>query len=82
MHIVYAISSIARSYIYVGMTSNMEARLSRHNRGFEKTTKPYAPFTLLYSEVCADRISARKREKFWKSGSGKEHLKMLRDSKP
>ncbi|WP_372973542.1 GIY-YIG nuclease family protein [Muriicola sp.] len=74
---VYAIRSISYEYIYVGMTSNLEDRLRRHNRGWEKTTRPYAPFFLIYKEECANRKLARQREKYWKSGSGKEKLKIL-----
>ncbi len=78
MYIVYAISSISRNYIYVGMTQNLEDRLKRHNRGYEKTTKPYSPFILLYSEVCRTSVEARVRGKYWKSGIGKEQLRKLR----
>ena len=46
MFFVYAISSINRNYIYVGLTSNFDERLKRHNGLREKTTKPYAPFQL------------------------------------
>jgi putative endonuclease len=79
MYTVYAISSINRNYIYVGLTSNIEERFLRHNSGYEKTTKPYSPFILIYTEVCIDRITARKREKYLKSGIGKEFLRKLRD---
>lgn len=58
---IYAISSINRNYIYVGLTSNIEERLKRHNLGYEQTTKPYKPFELLYTEICEDRINARFR---------------------
>lgn len=76
---VYAISSINRNYIYVGLTSNIEERLKRHNLGYEQTTKPYKPFVLLYTEACEDRIVARNREKYWKSGVGKEKLRTLKN---
>jgi putative endonuclease len=79
MYTVYAISSINRNYIYVGLTSDLDARILRHNLGYEKTTKPYSPFILIYTEVCTDRISARKREKYFKSEIGKEFLRDLRD---
>ena len=79
MFTVYAISSIGKNYIYVGMTSNLENRLKRHNGFREKTTKPYAPFILIYTEVCETRAEARKREKYWKSGLGKEKLRLLQD---
>ncbi|MFN6943755.1 MAG: GIY-YIG nuclease family protein [Cytophagaceae bacterium] len=77
MFFVYALKSLSRNYIYVGQTTDLEARVNRHNKGYEKTTKPYRPFILIYIEEHGDRISARKREKFFKSGIGKEFLKKL-----
>jgi putative endonuclease len=80
MFTVYAISSIHRNYIYVGLTENLESRFERHNQGRERTTRAYRPFKLIYSEVInSDRIEARKREKYWKSGIGKEKLRLIRD---
>jgi len=55
--------------------------LIRHNKGYEPTTKPYAPFQLIYSEITETRIEARTKEKYLKSGIGKEKLRSLRDSK-
>ena len=78
--VVYAISSISHIYIYVGMTQDIVGRIKRHNDGRERTTKFYRPFILIYSEVCKTRIEARIREKYWKSGVGKEKLRKLRDS--
>ena len=80
MFYVYAISSIEKNYIYVGLTSNFEERLKRHNGLKERTTKFYAPFKLIYIEEVPTRIDARVREKYWKSGIGKEKLRSLRDS--
>jgi len=77
MYIVYAIKSQSRNYIYVGMTSNLEERLHRHNAGYERTTKPYRPFTLIYQEEVDTRMEARKREKYFKRGIGKDFLKKL-----
>jgi putative endonuclease len=75
---IYALSSQTRNYIYVGMTSNLERRIKEHNSGKERTTRAYRPFKLLYTEQCKDRILGRKREKYWKSGVGKEKLRQLR----
>jgi putative endonuclease len=80
MFYVYAISSIEKNYIYVGLTSNFEERLKRHNGLKERTTKFYAPFKLIYLEEAITRIDARVREKYWKSGVGKEKLRSLRDA--
>ena len=79
MYTVYALSSISRNYIYVGLTSDLEKRIIRHNKGYERTTKPYAPFRLLYHENCSNRLEARIREKYWKSGIGREELRRLRE---
>ena len=75
MFYVYAIKSRTRNYVYVGITNNLNLRLSQHNKGQNKTTAPYKPFTLLYKEFCETRKLAREREKYLKSGIGKEWLK-------
>ena len=77
MYQVYAIASIHRKFVYVGLTSDLEKRVLRHNSGFEKTTKPYLPFCLIYSETASDRPSARIREKELKSRTGKRFLYQL-----
>ena len=77
MYLVYAIKSKTRNYIYVGLTNNIERRLKEHNEGFNKTTKPYRPFELIYWENYNTRIEAREREKYLKTGYGKEFLKKL-----
>ena len=78
MYYVYAISSIEKNYIYVGLTDNVERRFFKHNTGKNKTTKPYLPFTIIYTEEFETRIQARLREKYFKSGSGKEKIKIIR----
>ena len=77
MFFVYAIKSESRNYIYVGLTDNLERRLSEHNNGRNRTTKPYKPFVLIHSEVFKTRVEARGREKYLKSGIGKDFLKSL-----
>ena len=77
MYIVYVIKSKIKSYTYMGMTNNLTRRLFDHNMGYNKTTKAYHPFDLVYTEECSDRVSARKREKYLKSGIGREFIKSL-----
>ena len=79
MFYVYAISSLKRNYIYVGLTDSIERRFMEHNSGKNKTTKPYLPFKIIYTEKVETRVDARKREKYFKSGIGKEILKAIRD---
>ncbi|MBL7695740.1 MAG: GIY-YIG nuclease family protein [Ferruginibacter sp.] len=74
---MYAIRSLTRNYIYVGHTNDLKRRLSEHNNGENRSTKAYKPFVLLYSEQVPDRNMARIREKYLKSGIGKEFLRSL-----
>jgi putative endonuclease len=77
MYYVYVICSVSRNYIYVGLTDNLERRFSEHQLGKNKTTKPYRPFKLFHFEQFFTRLEARRREKYLKSGVGKEWLKIL-----
>ena len=77
MYYVYAIKSLVKNYIYVGMTNDIERRVLEHNSGKNKSTKAYKPFILIHKEQFETRIEARKREKYLKSGIGKEFLKSI-----
>jgi len=74
---VYAIRSLSKKYIYVGLTNNVQRRFSQHNAGKEKTTSFYKPFKLFFQEKFETRAETRKREKYLKSGCRKEYLKSL-----
>jgi len=75
MYTVYAILSLKDGRIYVGFSSNVERRINEHNSGKTKSTKGFRPWQLIFTENVDTRIEARKREKYWKSGIGKEQLK-------
>jgi len=77
MFTVYALKSINRNYIYVGLTNNIERRFNEHQKGHNKTTSPYKPFVLIFQGDFLNRNEARKKEIYLKSGSGKEFLKKL-----
>ena len=71
----YALKSLARNYVYVGLTSNLERRIKQHNDGKERTARPYRPFRWILSEEFDTRAKARNREVYLKSGIGREFLK-------
>ncbi len=77
MYYVYAIKSVDKNYIYVGLTNNPNRRIAEHNRNKEKTTSFYSPFKTVLIENFDTRMKAREREKYLKSGTGKEYLKSL-----
>ena len=77
MFYVYVISSELKKYIYVGITNNIERRFVEHQKGYNKTTRVYRPFKLIHFEKLLSRIEARRREKYLKSGVGKEWIKTI-----
>jgi len=67
---VYVIKSKKRNWLYVGMTNNITRRIQQHQKGESKSTAPYRPFCLLFTEKYPDSVSARNREKYLKAASG------------
>ncbi len=52
---------------YVGCTTNLEKRLTRHNAGGVIATKFRRPLVLIYSEQFESKTEAFNRERFLKS---------------
>jgi len=80
MYFVYVLKSSIDNRFYKGMTNNLKRRVYEHNLGKNKSTKPYRPWVLVYKEEYKTSEEARKRELFFKSGSGREYLKNILDS--
>ena len=75
MFFVYVLRSLRNRKRYVGYTGkNVEERLKEHNSGSNKYTSRNTPFQILYSETYLTKIEAIKRERFLKSGKGREFL--------
>ncbi len=62
---------------YVGHTSNLDRRLQEHNETGKGYTSKYRPWRLVYHEKHPTRAEAMLREKFLKSGKGREFLKKV-----
>ena len=62
---------------YVGITNNLTRRLAEHRSGHTKSAQVIGQFELLHTEEFPDHITARKKEKFLKSGQGRELLPRL-----
>ncbi len=74
MYTIYALY-FENGRIYVGMTSNLNHRIRDHKNGKTRSTKNRGIVTVKIIELCVTRTDARIREKYWKSGCGKEALK-------
>ena len=76
-YFVYVISSTVANKFYVGMSANPQLRLKQHNDGRSQFTKAFRPWVLIHSEFAGNRENARKLEKYYKSGAGRNRLKLL-----
>ena len=74
---VYAIYSEDCDRIYVGLTNNLERRISEHKREHSKSTKRFKKIRLIYTKVFEDYKSARQEEKRLKAGQGRRFLRKL-----
>jgi len=61
---------------YVGLATDLRARLAQHQAGQVRSTKVRAPFELIYYEACRNIQDAARREKYLKSAWGKYYLKI------
>ncbi|MBP9827964.1 GIY-YIG nuclease family protein [Patescibacteria group bacterium] len=76
MYIVYILSSESNNRWYIGMTADIKVRLGEHNAGRVRSTKPYVPYRIIYTETYPDKTTARKREiQIKKSGLIRKQLK-------
>ena len=66
---LYVLYSIEHKHHYIGITKNVESRLSYHNSGSVKSTKAYRPWILLYTEFQKEKKDARVREIFLKKNA-------------
>jgi putative endonuclease len=77
MFYVYVIKSQVDGRLYKGLTQNIENRIRLHNKGKTKSTKPFRPWKLVYYESFNSREHAREREKFFKTGRGRDFIKKI-----
>ncbi len=74
MFFVYVLLSQKTNRRYTGMSNDPEKRLLQHNGGYTKSTKSYRPWVIVYTESFETLLEARNREKYLKSGIGREYL--------
>ena len=78
VYYIYVLKSLKNGKRYVGLTAQtVEERLKQHQGGTNRWTKQNGPFELPYTEEFQSRTAAQRREKYLKSGHGRELLKSL-----
>lgn len=72
---VYILFSRKYNKTYVGFTSNLEERMKSHNfLGKKGFTVKYRPWELVYSEDFETKAMAMQREKYFKTGKGRDEI--------
>ena len=76
--VVYILFSKNHNTTYTGYTSDLISRFKSHNELSTKghTTK-FRPWEVIHVEFCTDKKSAMAREKYLKTGAGKDYIKSL-----
>ena len=76
MYYVYVLQN-PKGKLYKGFTSDLEKRLSQHNSedGFSSYTNSEGPWKLVHKEEYENADEAKQREKFFKTGNGRQFLK-------
>jgi putative endonuclease len=72
---MYALRSLKDNNLYIGISRNPEKRVEIHNKGKTQSTRNRRPFVLIHKESCHSLKEAREKEKYYKSGFGREILK-------
>jgi len=75
MWYTYVLKSLKDKKLYVGFSKDLKARIEEHKTGSVPATKNRRPLKLVYYEACLDEKKAVKREKYLKSGFGRNFLK-------
>ena len=75
-YFVYILQSVQCGRWYIGSIQDTEKRLSDHNSGKCRSSKPFVPYKIVYKEVFSTRGDARRREiQIKKSGRIRKDIK-------
>jgi putative endonuclease len=74
---VYILQSLKNFSLYIGYTSDLKKRFKEHNSGLSQATKLFIPYKLIFYEAFLNRIDAKNREVYLKSGYGRKTIKKL-----
>ena len=73
---VYVLQAARQKKIYIGFTSDLEARIKSHNELATKGwTIKFRPWNLVHVETFETKSEAMKREKELKSSRGRQFLR-------
>ena len=80
MPFTYVLRSESTGRYYTGATKDIDIRLTQHNSDQSRSTKNRGPWKLVHCEEFATLAESLRRERYLKSGKGRDELKrILRD---
>jgi putative endonuclease len=75
---IYILYSVSGEKTYVGYTNDIERRIWEHNNHPQKSfTSRYRPWSVIYTEEFDSKKEAMTREKWFKSGVGREYKQII-----
>ena len=74
---VYVLRSDKTGRRYIGSSQDIESRLNEHNSGYSLATKHGVPWKLIHHEEFPTCSEAVRRERFYKTGKGRDLLNQL-----
>jgi putative endonuclease len=77
MFYVYVLRSGKTGRRYVGSCEDLDDRVRRHNSGEAKATRHGIPWKLVHTESFLTRREAVKKERYFKTGRGRDELDRL-----
>ena len=77
MYHVYVLRSESTGRFYTGSCEDLDLRLTQHNSGQSKSTRHGVPWVLAHHESFDTRAEAVRRERFFKTGVGRDELARL-----
>jgi putative endonuclease len=77
MFTTYVLRSETSGALYTGSTSALNRRFAEHNSDLSISTKGRGPLKLVHREDFATLAEAVRRERYFKTGKGREELQRL-----
>ena len=68
----YVLYSLKDFKLYIGFSTDLQKRLEKHNNGENTSTACRRPLIFIFAEAFINEKDARSREKFFKTGRGRE----------
>lgn len=77
MYGVYILRSKKDNTLYTGYSNDVRRRLLEHQNGKVYSTREKRPIEMIFCELYKNRKDAIQREKFFKTGWGRNYIKKI-----